>query len=476
MTTEHAPVSGLKALLLALLCPLAAHSASLTTPEVPTYAAAACCTLCPRASDPKAYVTQFLRDHQVLLQGRDDWLFHSKVELEANFPIEPQVLGDLGRLTRALKARGIDMLLLETPPRGLMHYAELQPGDQARFDYPRALATFRKDLETLRRAGFVVPDYGLLIEQKDPDDFYYHRDVHWTPEGARRTANLIADTVKKLPVYAKLKPQAFTTRQAGTSRQAGVLSLAASQLCGGHYPWEVSPTFVTEALDVDPFADVPPPEVVIVGTSFSGTPDYNFADFLQQSLQTVVQNVAISGGGPDGSLAQYLTSETFQKTPPKLLIWELSRLQISNLSPGVMRRLLSLIGNGCASQPVLLEAKVDIPAGDDFTDVLFNGGHRMVMEKSEDLLVDLQFADAAVGEFLTEVWYLDGKHEVLRVRLNDFTRTGGRFVLEMNHAPDFAKQPVIAVRLQMVSPLVKPTSVKAQLCRARPALSTSASR
>ena len=99
MTTEQITMAGFKLALLGLLCPFMAHGETLAKPETPTYVAAACCTLCPRASDPKAYVTQFLRDHQVLLQGRDDWLFHSKVELEANFPIEPQVLADLGRLT-----------------------------------------------------------------------------------------------------------------------------------------------------------------------------------------------------------------------------------------------------------------------------------------------------------------------------------------------------------------------------------------
>jgi len=442
----------------------------------PEYGTASCCTLCPRASDPSVYISQFLRDHRQLLQGKDDWLFYSAVELATGFTMEPLVMAELTRLTASLKARGTQVLILETPPRGVMHADRMQPGNQKRFDAALALANYRKDLEALRRAGFIVPDYGLLTEQRDGTEFYYRRDVHWTPEGAQRTAALIADTIKALPLYAGLRPQKFATHKAGTSRQAGVLSLAATQLCGGHYPWEVSSLYVTEPLDVDPFAEAPPPEVVLVGTSFSGTPDYNFSNFLQQSLQVVVQNVALSGGGPDGSISQYLVTEGFQANPPKLLIWEMSQLQKSSLSVGTLRRLLSLVDNGCAAQEVLLSNTVEVAAGGEFTDVLFNSGDQLIRNRSEELVVDLQFADPTVSEFLVEVWYLDGKHEVLRVCLNNFTRTAGRFALEMNRTAEFAQQPVIVVRVQMVSPLAKPTMVKASMCKVRSAGLTSASR
>jgi len=80
-------------------------------------------------------------------------------------------------------------------------------------------------------------------------------------------------------------------------------------------------------------------------------------------------------------------------------------------------------------------------------------------------VIDLQFGDPAVSEFLAETWYLDGKHEVQRVRLNDYTRSGGRFVLETNREPEYIEQPVIAFRVQVVTKLAKPTTVTAKLCR-----------
>jgi alginate biosynthesis protein AlgX len=213
-----------------------------------------------------------------------------------------------------------------------------------------------------------------------------------------------------------------------------------------------------------PFGDEPIPQVALVGSSFSANPAYHFAGFLQQHLQTDVLNVSLAGGGYDGAMTQYLPSEVFQKSPPKLLIWEFAHPQIAAANTTQMRRLVPLVGNGCAAGEPLLTNEVKLSSGDELTDVLFNGGGHIIPTESRDLLIDLQFADPAVSEIFGEAWYMDGKHEVLRVRMNDFTRAGGRFVLELNREPDFAQQPLIDFRLQIVTPLAKPTSVAAKLC------------
>jgi hypothetical protein len=49
--------------------------------------------------------------------------------------------------------------------------------------------------------------------------------------------------------------------------------------------------------------------------------------------------------------------------------------------------------------------------------------------------------------------------------MNDFTRANGRFVIELNREPDFAQQPLIMFRVQIVTPLPEPTTVSAKLCR-----------
>lgn len=462
----------IRCLLTSLLLGMAAMSAQAQSAaaasddeDLPRYSAEPCCTLCPRARDADVYLTRFMQDHQEALQGRGDWLFRSQSELNTEFPINDQVLADLARMVKAFKAHGTEVLMLDFPPRGVLHADQLLPGDRARFNDKLALANYRAALQRFRTAGFIVPDYGLLAERGDGTEYFFHRDGHWTPDGARRTAELIASTLKGTPLLAGLTKRAYVTTRIGRNRHPGVMSIVAQQICGGHYPSEVVLGYKTDATETDLFADEPVPEIALVGTSFSATPTYHFAGFLKQNLQTDVLNVSLSGGNFDGALTQYLLSEDFQKRPPKLVIWEFGHPQIAAANPGQMRRIVPLVNNGCADRATLLSSTTPINTATDFTDLLFNGGGRILDARSRDLVIDLQFGDPAVSEFLAETWYLDGKHEVQRVRLNDYTRSGGRFVLETNREPEYIEQPVIAFRVQVVTKLAKPTTVTAKLCR-----------
>jgi alginate biosynthesis protein AlgX len=446
----------------ALLLYSAAAQAQSTAP---VYQAQACCGLCPLAANPAYYVTRFMTSNRLIIQGTGDWLFRTETDLSTTFPVNETVHAGLTRMVGALNARGTQVLLLDLPQRGLLTADKLLPADRARYDHASALANYRHTLQRFREAGFVVPDYGLLAERPDAAEYFFHRDGHWTPEGARRTAELIADTVKSLPLYSGLPRKEFTTRAVGMQRHPGVLAIVASQICGGNYPAEVVSGYSTSPPEADLFGDDPIPQVAVAGTSFSANPAYHFLGFLQQALQTDVLNTSMAGGNFDGAMTQYLPSELFQSNPPKLLIWEFAHPQIAVANPTQMRRLVPLVGNGCADQQALLANEVTLSSGEDLTAILFNGGGRILTARSRDLVVDLQFEDPAVSEILGEAWYLDGKHEQVRVRMNDFTRANGRFVIELNREPDFAQQPLIMFRVQIVTPLSEPTTVSATLCR-----------
>jgi alginate biosynthesis protein AlgX len=434
-------------------------------PALPTYKAAPCCTLCPRAADPEVYVTRFMTSNRLTIQGRDDWLFRTEVDLDTQFTLDEGVYAGLARLVKSLKAHGTQVLLLDLPRRGLLTAEQLLPADRSRYDARAALANYRRVLQRFRDIGFIVPDYGQLADKPDGTEYFFHRDGHWTPEGARRTADLIADTVKALPMYAGLRKKTFVTKRQGLQRHPGVLAIVASQICGGNYPAEVVQGYSTAPDESKLFDEDPLPEITLVGTSFSATSAYHFAGFLQQALQTDVLNAALTGGNFDGALMQYLPSEAFQKSPPKLMIWEFAHPQIAAVNPSQLRRLLPLVHNGCVDKEPLLQNEVKISSDDGLTEVLFNGGGRILSAPSRELVVDLQFADPAVSEVLTEAWYLDGRHEALRVRLNDYTRANGRFAIELNRTHDYAEQPLIDFRVQIVTRLAGPTSVTARLCR-----------
>lgn len=453
------------ALLAAALCAGLASERARADPAPPVYEAKPCCSLCPRAADPAYYVSRFMTSNRLVIQGSGDWLYRTEADLDTDFKLDDQVYADLRRMILDLKAHGTQVLLLDLPRRGILTADQLLPPQRARYDQQAALANYRSALQRFRDIGFIVPDYGLLADRPDGTDYFFHRDGHWTPDGARRTADLIADTIKATPMYATLRRKAFTIKPVGQQRHPGVLSIVASQICGGSYPSEVVNGYVTTPVEANLFDDEGVPDIALVGTSFSAGPTYHFMGFLQQALQTDVFNASMAGGNFDGAMTQYLVSEAFQKAPPKLLIWEFAHLQIAAANATQMRRLVPLVDNGCAGRPALLSSEVPIAAGKELTEVLFNGGGEIIPTPSRELVVDLQFSDPAVSEILVEAWYLDGKHELLRARMNDYTRANGRLVIEMNHEAVFADQPLIDFRVQIVTPLAKPTTVAATLCR-----------
>jgi alginate biosynthesis protein AlgX len=437
----------------------------------PVYQVESCCSLCPLAADPAYYVTRFMTSNRLVIEGTGDWLFRTETDLDTDLAVSEAVYADLARMVTALNARGTQVLVLDIPPRGLFTADKLLPADRERYDRTSALANYRQTLQRFREIGFIVPDYGSLADLPDADDYFFRQDTHWTPEGARRTAELIADTVQALPLHAGLLRKEFTTTAVGLRRHPGVLAIVASQICGGNYPAEMISGYATSPKEANPFADEPIPQVAVVGSSFSASPAYHFLGFLQQALQADVLNTSVAGGNFDGAMTQYLLSELFQESPPKLLIWEFGHRQIAVANHTQMRRLVPLVSNGCADQRALLANDVALSFGQDLTAVLFNGGGHILTARSRDLVVDLQFEDPAVSEILGEAWYLDGKHEQVRVRMNDFTRANGRFVIELNREPDFAQQPLIMFRVQIVTPLSEPTTVSAKLCRQTEGLS-----
>lgn len=438
--------------------------------DSPAYAAQPCCSLCPRAADPAAYVTTSMKGAMLLAEGIDGWLFRTETDLVEDVqPIDPLLYEDMARLRRALNARGVQVVLISSPPRGLVEYQKLSPVLREGYDYPRALSRYQDHLARLRDAGFVVPDTSVFANER-PDDggnFYFKRDLHWTPSGARRTAELVAATLRGAGLLDGLPQKAFSSRVLGTKSTYGTISRAATQLCGGRYAAEILPLHSTVAPPSDDlFGDEAAPQVTLVGTSFSENADYHFAGFLQSTLQTDVLNAAFAGGNFDGAITQYLLSDAFQNAPPKILIWETAYQFFSITERIALRRLIPLVDNACTGKPALFEAEARLDGGTAApVELIYNGGDGQNATRSRELVLDLQFDDPAVKDVSAEVWYLDGSNETLRSRYNDFTNTNGRYVFELSRDGPSAAAPVVAVRAQVVSPLLKPATVKARLCR-----------
>ncbi|MGE3296596.1 MAG: alginate biosynthesis protein AlgX [Porticoccaceae bacterium] len=430
-----------------------------TADETPHYAVELCCKLCPETQDPKAYNTPELVRNRQLIDGQDGWLYRSNFDLNTDFsPRHPNAYGDLRRFAEALRSRGTELVLVYLPTRGLMHPDSLTPDQRTRYDHQAAALSYAAQLNAFRDQGVQVPDLTpLLRDPPQQDAYYFKRDRHWTPAGAKRTAQLVAETVRRLPGYAEFSKQTFTTVHVGMLRKNGSLQQAVAQVCGFQYSDQWVPAFRTEA-GASAYAA---PPITLVGTSFSAEPgSYNFRGYLQEYLGVEIHNASVPDHGAEGSWLNYLASTEFQHAPPPVLLWEVP----AHGAPGAgkfYRQAVPLVNDGCERSVPVLARKVTLKPG--ATEVLFNDSGK-ALEIDRRLVLDLRLSDSDPRNLAANIWSTTGGKTTLALKHHNLPNTQGRFVVELGAGS--ASRELHFLSMDIVLPPNAPagTTVDARLC------------
>ncbi|MFL6612006.1 MAG: alginate O-acetyltransferase [Pseudomonas sp.] len=467
MNPQMIKLLGLSALTAGILA--AASGARADEIKAPTFTAEPCCNLCPAAHDAKNYVSRYQQNFTTLVQAQGDWLFRTQEDLRTEFNTTPAGYKRMQQLHDAFKKKGVELVIVYQPTRGLVNRNKLNPQEKAAFDYEKALTNYKSMLGRFAQMGYVVPDLSPLTNENQPEtlpahDFYFRGDQHWTPYGAQRTAKIVAEKVKQIPAFADIPKREFETKKSGRMGKTGTLHNMAGQLCGTSYAIQYMDQFTTEpkgeAGDGDLFGDSGNPQITLVGTSHSGK-NYNFAGFLEEAIGADILNVAFPGGGFEGAMIQYLGSEEFQKNPPKILIWEFSPLYRLDQET-IYRQMMALLdNNGCESKPALMSSKTALKPGKN---------ELMVNSKNMDLRngshqVDIQFADTSVKTLQATLWYMNGRHEDIKIEKPNTSETDGRFAFQLRTDEDWADQNLLALEVQGPEAGAAPLQVEAKVCK-----------
>ncbi|WP_455769156.1 alginate O-acetyltransferase [Metapseudomonas otitidis] len=424
--------------------------------------------LCAVAQDPSVYNTKYLSFFTALVQGRGDWLFRTRYDLRTDFGTSAFGYSEFKRLRDALKAKGVELMVVYQPTRGLVNREQLTEAEKARFDYDLAKKNYLKAVDDFRKTGIWVTDLSPLFDEKGVDtDYYFKADHHWTPAGANRTAKLVAETLKQMPGFDEIPKKTFDSKVVGLLPKAGTLHKTAGQLCGTTYATQYVDRYETEASGDGAagdalFGDESNPQIVLVGTSNSG-PAYNFAGFLQQHSGAEVLNMAVSGGGFDSALLQYMSSPEFHEHPPKIIIWEFAT-HYDMAQKSFYRQALPLVNNGCEGQPAVMHRKVRMKPGAN--EVFVNGQNQPIKDiRGGDYQVDLTFSDPTVHESKATVWYLNGRRENFKIEQSDRVDTGGRYAFELRNDPDWRDLNVLALEIHSPEEMPENLSVDVTLCK-----------
>jgi alginate biosynthesis protein AlgX len=276
--------------------------------------------LCDAAARPESYSGAFLKNFKILQKGDNDWLYRN-MDLKRAYGPRLSGYNNLQQLQQALQIRGTTLVMVPIPGRALIHPEYL--GD-INYDIPRARKSYINYLQQLRNRMIVVPNIGSLFEQPQNKPMFFARDHHWNHHGARTIARLTAHSIKAQKVYSDIEKQKFDSYGVGSEHNHGSLQRAALELCEQRYPKEPFKLYQTVAAGEDLFGDFLEPQIVLVGTSNSkGSLNFNFDGFLAHYVGASVTNKAMSGGGFGQALKDYLGSEDFRQSPPKVLVWEM---------------------------------------------------------------------------------------------------------------------------------------------------------
>ena len=163
---HHALYGALCSALLLADGAMAAQDGSLGAPQ---YQAQRIGPLCPLAQDPSQYNTKYLSFFSTLVQGKGDWLFRTHYDLRTDFGTTPDGYRQFKRLRDALKRKGVELMVVYQPTRGLVNRQYLTPEENAKFDFDLAKRNYLQAIADFRKAGIWVTDLSPLFDARGVD-------------------------------------------------------------------------------------------------------------------------------------------------------------------------------------------------------------------------------------------------------------------------------------------------------------------
>ncbi len=262
--------------------------------------------------------------------GEHGWLF-SDEELYPEVEGTQVVKTNLNRVVSVahyLKTQGVPLVVLVVPAKARLYEEKLGTHSPA----PVMTSLYPQFLKRMNSAGIFAPD--LLPELAEARDqgarIFLRTDTHWTPRGADVFARSAASDIRAAFKSQPWDDTEFVTRLGETHPHRGdllnylpltplfpTLGPAPDQLTERSTNARSSSGDSQQSLFSENTTDL-----VLVGTSYSANPLWNFPGALKHYLGRDLINVSHEGQGPFQPMVDYLQSDEFRNHTPSLLVWE----------------------------------------------------------------------------------------------------------------------------------------------------------
>lgn len=353
-------------------------------------------------------------------QGYDGWFFR-RYELKSMFEMPDSVVSMFANVNRALASKGTHLILLPMLPKGMAAY-DFLPKDGVLADMIFDVRLAREDY---RRMTSVLNDVGLDVVnleealREDPsfdrNSYYFKRDLHWQPAGARFAANKVAERIESC-VSDAMGNVEYTTSGPVEGRLVSSLNLVLNELCQSPVPTEPIELYETKQV-VSSLDDLLTEEPVtdtaflhVVGSSFTDeAKPFAFNDFLRARLRRVVDGFSIAGGGVDQSIYAWAQKSEGLGRKPRFVVWELPNLaDLIKLAPEMNRTIVPAIVGSCENEYLIANQKFESSSqiDFDFPDLSGDpGSYYMEFNFSNRALTEFNFSYEYPGQVVENVNY-----------------------------------------------------------------------
>lgn len=400
-----------------------------------------------------------------IVQGDDGWFFRTAADLTWRFYLGAEAQDYISRLQTTLDEKGTRLVFAVVPPRGLVEFENVPDNAEYRPiltpDEGREL--YDDFLQRVAATGAQAPNL-LASANALTLPFFFKRDHHWTPDGARLTAIAVADALRADETLEGLDSFQIETQSIAEQELKGGMARVISRFCSDVIPAETFTAYETsqQASNSDDLGLFSDPsdgaDVVLLGTSFSDVRIFNFDGFLSEQLGVTVANHAISGGGFANSPISYFSSEGFAASPPDAIVWELPVYYDVSGSLLEFRQMLPAALGACAPGDAVASTSGDLSnsleVGIDADRDVSGIGSYVYVSLDDPTLTALQI----------DVAYADGDRESVPIDRSGRFDHEGRFFLEFS--PDISAS-VTNVRVSMDT-LSHPISADLRVCRTLP--------
>lgn len=305
------------------------------------------------------------------LEGLDGVFFRVNPDLRNFHPFSDETVQDLARLSREFSQKGTTLVYAPIPPKSMVLTGHL-PGRA--YDYgfdPQLAASVYDDMiRRLREAGVVVADVRRALAQGANSGRlpYFRTDYRLNSTGAQLVAQAVSQAMNGGAMPLAQAPQFSTGNQMSpVFQQAGLTQSTVGQRevdsdmrrkLQRHCLIEL-PRVMTDVVEGAPTqtsgASGFGGGLVLVGTSYSATPEIGFAGQLQRATGMTVTQVSLEDGAAYDGFLSYLSSGAMQQNRPRVIVWE--NPVYSNLAQfgdQPMRELIAAAGDTCRiSVPVM---------------------------------------------------------------------------------------------------------------------------